>query len=347
MHPAISYEHHQAWLATLNEPVVEPDLPIIDAHHHLWKGYGKPVPWQPDYWIDEFARDLFAGHNVIASVFVECGYGYRTDGPAPLRPVGEVESFDRFAADFAAKHGTRTRPCAGIVGFADLRLGHAVEATLEAQVRASPRRFRGIRQIVNWDPSPDVRYPGFEMKPGLMRDATFQQGFSRLEQFGLSFDAWLFHPQLPDLIALAGRFPYTPIVIDHFGGPVGVGPYAGRRAEIFELWKKDIATLAKLPNTYVKLGGISMEHGGFHWHERPTPPTSDDFVAATRDYFRHAIESFTPGRCLFESNAPVDQISFGYVTLWNGLKKVSAEYGPAERTAMFSGNARRIYRLGI
>ncbi|MSQ92746.1 MAG: amidohydrolase [Gammaproteobacteria bacterium] len=284
---------------------------------------------------------------MIASVFVECGYGYRTDGPVALMPVGEVETMDRFAVEFEAKHGARAKPCAGIVGFADLRLGHAVEETLEAHVRASPRRFRGIRQIVNWDPSPEVRYPGLEMTPGLMLDAKFRKGFSRLESFGLSFDAWLFHPQLPELIALAAKFPYTTIVIDHFGGPVGIGPYATHRAEIMAQWKKDMATLASCPNVRIKLGGIHMEHAGFHWHERSDPPTSDDFIAASGDYFRHAIDCFSPDRCMFESNTPVDQISFAYLTLWNALKKLSVGYSPAERTAMFSGNARRIYRLGV
>lgn len=347
MSSSLTYDRHQAWLAGRRETAIEPELPIIDAHHHLWTGYGKPVPWQPDYWVDEFARDLSAGHNVIASVFVECGYGYRKDGPAALKPAGEVETIDAFAREFEAKHGAGVKACAGIVGFADLRLGHAVEETLEAQLRASLRRFRGIRQIVNWDSSEEVRYVGVEMIPHLMLDAKFQEGFSRLEAFGLSFDAWLWHPQLADLIALAKKFPYTTIVIDHLGGPLGVGPYAGKRAEILVQWKKDIAALAPLPNTYMKLGGLHMEHAGFHWHERAEAPSSDDFVAASSDYFRHAIDRFGPSRCMFESNAPVDQVSFGYVTLWNALKKISAGYSPAERTAMFSGTARRVYRLGV
>jgi predicted TIM-barrel fold metal-dependent hydrolase len=340
-------DKHRAWLNELREEPVEPDLPIIDAHHHLWTGYGQPVPWQPDYWVEEFGRDLGEGHNVIASVFVECGYGYRQDGPAALRPVGEVETIAGFAEQFAAKYGDRSKPCAGIVGFADLRLGAGVAETLEAQIRACPRRFRGIRQIVNWDASAEVRYPGFEMTPGLLRDPTFQEGFAQLEAFGLSFDAWLFHPQIPDLIALAERFPYTTIIVDHFGGPVGIGPYAGRRAEIMVQWKRDIVDLARHPNVQMKLGGINMEHAGYHWHERTHPPTSDDFVAACGEWFSHAIECFGPYRYMFESNAPVDQVSFSYRTIWNALKKLSAAYSPDERVAMFYGNARRIYRLGI
>jgi L-fuconolactonase len=347
MHFSATAEEHLLWLDKGREAVVEPDLPIIDAHHHLWTGYGKPVPWQPDYWLADFAHDLFSGHNIVGTVFVECGYRYRTEGPAALKPAGETETIDRFARDFEAAYGPRCRACAGIVGFADFRLGGAVEETLEAQIRASPRRFRGVRQIVNWDPSAEVRYPGFEIAPEIMRDPTFQEGFARLGQFGLSFDAWLFHPQIPDLFVLARRFPYTTIIVDHFGGPVGVGPYAGKRAEIMAQWKKDVVELARFPNLVMKVGGINMEHAGFRWHERPKPPSSDELIAACGDYFWHAIDCFGPERCMFESNTPVDKVSFSYVTLWNAIKKLSSRYSPAERSALFYGTAQRVYRLGL
>lgn len=344
---AMTPASHRLWLDKVREPIVEPELPIVDAHHHLWTGYGKPVPWQPDYWLADFAEDLFSGHRIIATVFVECGYNYRTTGPDALKPVGEVETLDRFATEFAKAYGERCKACAAIVGHADFRLGATVEETLEAQVLTSPRRFRGIRQITNYDPSPEVNYPGFALPPGLLLDAKFQEGFARLANFGLSFDAWLFHPQIRDIIVLAQRNPYIPIIVDHFGGPVGIGPYAGKREEIKAQWKKDCADLARLPNVVMKIGGINMEHAGFHWHERPLPPTSDEVIAACGDYFRHAIDCFGPDRCMFESNVPVDKVSFSYVTLWNAFKKLSARFGPTERTAMFSGTARRTYRMGI
>jgi predicted TIM-barrel fold metal-dependent hydrolase len=339
-------EDHRGWLEKVREEVLEPGLSIVDAHHHLWLGYGKPVPWQPDYWLAEFAQDLFSGHNIVATVFVECGYGYRTSGSAALKPVGEVETMDGYASEFEKINGTRCKPCAAIVGFANLRLGGAVEETLEAHVQASPSRFRGIRQITNWDPCPEVRYPGFDISAAVLLDATFQEGFARLARFDLSFDAWLFHPQIPEISALANRFPDTTIIVDHFGGPVGVGPYAGKRLEILTQWKEDVAALARHSNVVMKLGGINMEHAGFHWHERSIPPSSDELVAACGDYFLHAIDCFGPDRCMFESNFPVDKISCSYITLWNALKKLSARYGPAERTAMFSGTARRVYRMG-
>jgi L-fuconolactonase len=342
---SLAAAEHRHWLDALNEEVLEPQLPIIDAHHHLWTGYGKPVPWQPDYWLEDFAQDLFSGHNILATVFVQCGYGYRADGPEALKPVGEVETMDRYAREFEKLHGDRCRPCAAIVGFADLRLGAAVDDTLEAHIAAAPSRFRGIRQIANWDPSPGVRYPGYSIPEALLLDAKFQEGFARLAKFGLSFDAWLFHPQLPDLIALVERFPETTVIVDHFGGPTGVGPYAGRRREIMPQWKKDIATLASYPNVLMKLGGINMEHAGFHWHERDQPPSSDELVSATGEYFLHAIDCFGPDRCMFESNFPVDKVSCSYRILWNALKKLSMRYTSSERSALFSGTARRVYRV--
>jgi predicted TIM-barrel fold metal-dependent hydrolase len=190
-----------------------------------------------------------------------------------------------------------------------------------------------------------VRYPGFDIPAGVLLDATFQEGFSRLGNLNLSFDTWLFHPQIPEITVLARRFPGTTIIVDHFGGPVGVGPYAGKRQEIKTQWKKDIRALAELPNVMMKLGGINMEHAGFHWHERSTPPSSGELVAACGDYFFHAIDCFGPDRCMFESNFPVDKISCSYITVWNALKKLSARYSPAERTSMFSGTARRVYRM--
>jgi predicted TIM-barrel fold metal-dependent hydrolase len=295
--------------------------------------------------LDDFGQDLFSGHNILATVFVQCGYGYRTVGPEVLKPVGEVETMDRYAREFATLYGSRCRPCVAIVGFADLSLGDAVQETLEAQIQAAPSRFRGIRQIVNWDPSPEVRYPGYLIPEALLLDPKFQEGFACLAKFNLSFDAWLFHPQLPELIALAKRFPETTIIVDHFGGPTGVGPYSGRRQEITTQWKKDVAALANHPNVLMKLGGINMEHAGFHWHERERPPTSDEIVSATGDYFLHAIDCFGPNRCLFESNFPVDKVSCSYRILWNAFKKLSMRYTPSERSALFYETARRAYRI--
>ncbi|HEX7070751.1 MAG TPA: amidohydrolase family protein [Rhodothermales bacterium] len=344
MSTSMNESSHRAWLDQVQEEILEPDLPIIDAHHHLFRGYGKPVPWQPDYWSAEHARDLAIGHNIRATVYVECGFGYRDSGPAELRPVGETELIREYGETFRSATSVDCCACAAIVGFADLRLGGAVEETLEAHLQAAPDRFRGIRQIVNWDPSEEVRYPGFAIEPGLATSSAFLDGFSRLAKWGLSFDAWMFHPQLPEIRALAARFPDTTIILDHVGGPVGIGPYAGRRAEILAHWKKDIAALAEHPNVFVKLGGLSMEHAGFHWHERPTPPTSDELAAAMGDYILYAIDAFGPERCMFESNFPVDKVSCSYAVLWNAFKKLSRRFSNQERASLFCETAARVYR---
>jgi len=336
---------HQAWLALTPEEPIEPALPIVDAHHHLWlSGYGKAVPWQPDYWHDEHAKDLDSGHNVLATVFVECGYGYRQSGPQELRPVGETEQLDAYAREFQQRTGVHTQAAAAIVGFADLRLGAAVDAVLEAHMQASDR-FRGIRQIVNWVPSEVVRYPGFAIGPGLLLDERFNEGFARLARHGLSFDAWLFHPQLGELVTLAQRFPDTTIVLDHAGRPVGIGPYANKREEAFAYWREQISALARLPNVYVKLGGLNMEHAGMHWHERARPPSSDELLAANASYLDHAIAEFGPQRCMFESNFPVDKVSCSYRTLWNMYKKATRAFTPSERTMLLHGTAAKAYRL--
>jgi L-fuconolactonase len=336
---------HQAWLAMTEEEVLEPALPIIDAHHHLWlDGYGKPVPWQPDYWHEEHAKDLASGHNVRATIFVECGYGYRQSGWAELRPVGETVQLDRYGREFRQRTGLDCQAAAAIVGFADLRLGAEVDAVLEAHLQASDR-FRGIRQIVNWDASEEVRYPGFQIAPGLLLDARFMAGFARLARYGLSFDAWLFHPQLPELVKLAQRFPDTTIVLDHAGRPVGIGPYAGKREEVLRQWRAHIGELAKLPNVFVKIGGLNMEHAGLHWHERARPPTSDELLAANAAYIDHVVAEFGPERCMLESNFPVDKVSCSYRTVWNMHKKATRALTPSERSAMFHGTAQRVYRL--
>ena len=338
---------HSNWLAQSSEPVLDPDQPIIDAHHHLWHGFGKPVPWQPDYWHAEHGKDIASGHNIVATVFVECGYNYDTGAPAGFGPIGETRTIDAYAASFSEATGSACKAAAAIVGFADRTLGAAVEAMLEAHLKAAPSRFRGIRQITPWDQSADVRYPGFSIAPELLLSEQFRDGFSRLQKFNLSFDAWLFHPQIPEIADLARHFPDTTIILDHFGGPLGVGPYAGKRAEIFQQWKKDIAVVAQNPNVRVKLGGLAMEHAGFHWHDRKRPPTSDELVAACGDYYLQAIDLFGPERCMFEANFPVDKISCSYRTLWNAHKKIGRRFSSGERQAMFHDTAKKTYRIAL
>jgi predicted TIM-barrel fold metal-dependent hydrolase len=328
-----------AWLAQVAETPLEPALPIIDPHHHLWD--------HPDnrYLLDEILRDTGSGHNVIATVFVDCLSMYRADGPQALRPVGETEFVNGIAAQSASGQYGPTRIAAGIASFADLTLGAAVEPVLQAHIAAAPARFRGIRHAAGFDPHPDVRNSHTNPPADLYQSARFREGFAKLSGLQLSFEAWQYHTQLPAVTELARAFPATTIILNHLGGPLGIGPYEGRRAEIFPQWKKDMAELAGCPNVVVKLGGINMPANGFGWHRRPSPPTSDELAAATRDYYLHAIDRFGPARCMFESNFPVDKISCSYAVLWNAFKKIAAGFTAQEKAQLFHRTAAEVYRL--
>lgn len=327
------------WLEKVKEAALEPALPIIDPHHHLWDHPGSR------YELDELMADAAQGHNIRATVFVECKSMYRDSGPDALKPVGETEYVNGIAAKSASGGFGETRVAAAIVGFADLRLGNAVDEVLEAHIAVAPARFRGIRHASAFDDSPDVRASHTLPPKGLLGLPAFREGYARLAKYGLSFDAWLYHTQIPELTALARANPETTIVFDHFGGPIGIGPYEGKRAEIFAQWKKDVAELASCPNVTAKLGGINMAVNGFGWHKRELPPTSDELVAATRDWYLHSIDVFGPGRCMFESNFPVDKLSCSYGVLWNAFKKIARGFSGAEKASLFHDTAKRVYRL--
>jgi predicted TIM-barrel fold metal-dependent hydrolase len=238
-----------------------------------------------------------------------------------------------------------TRVCAGIVGHADLRLGARVEAVLQAHLRAGGGRFRGIRHITAWDES--VRRATNAPQPGLLGDATFREGFARLAPLGLSFDAWLYHPQIGELTALARAFPDTPIVLNHVGGPLAIGAYAGRREEVFGHWAASVRELATCPNVCMKLGGLGMWIAGFDFHEGPEPPTSERLAAAWRPYIETCVEAFGAARCMFESNFPVDKGSYPYAAYWNACKRLARGASAAEKAELFSRCAARFYRLAL
>lgn len=327
------------WLALVTEEIVEPDLPIIDPHHHLWDFPGSR------YMLDELNADTGSGHNVRSTVFVECTAMYRADGPDHLKPVGETEFVNGIAAQSASGQYGEMRACKGIVGFADLALGAAVEEVLEAHIIAAPDRFRGIRHANAFDDSDEVRPSHTNPPKGLFGHKNFREGFAKLANYGLSFDVWTFHHQIAETTALARAFPDTTIILDHFGGPLGIGPHAGKRAEIFAQWMKDIVNLAECENVVVKTGGINMAVNGFDWHKRATPPTSDELVVATGDYFLHTIDAFGPNRCMMESNFPVDKQSCSYPVMWNAMKKIVKDFSADEKAALFHDTAKRIYRL--
>ncbi len=317
------------------EEVLEPERPICDPHHHLWD---RP---ESRYVLDDLLADTGSGHNVISTVFVECAASYRTSGPAELRPVGETEFVDAIAV---AAEASPTKVAAGIVSFADLNLGPHVGVVLDAHAEASTR-FRGIRHAAGWDASDEVRNSHSDPPEGMLATAAFRRGFAELAARGLSFDAWLYHPQLPELTDLARAFPETTIVLDHFGGPLGIGPYEGKRDEIYATWKTAVAELAACGNVVAKLGGLVMPVNGWGFHKRDEPPSSDELAAATRDWYLRAIDVFGPDRCMFESNFPVDKVSCSYRTLWNSFKKIASAFDEAEKDAMFRRTAERVYRI--
>ena len=336
---------NQAWLELSVEETLDPSLPIIDPHHHLWDFRADGV--SPRYLMNEFQMDLSAGHNIVATVFIECGAMYKTDGPTALRSVGEMEFANGIAAMSASGMYGATRVGAGLVGNADLCLGEAVGEVLDALAVAGGGRFRGIRDQANWEADERIRNGRFVNGPHAYMDPDFRVGFSELEKRDLSFEAWCFHTQITELTDLAQEFPNTRIVLNHFGGPLGVGPYAGRQDEVFEIWKGDVAKLAGCPNVYAKLGGINMDINGFGWEGQDRPPESSTLMDATRRFYDHTISCFGVSRCMFESNFPVDKLSCSYNTLWNSFKRMTEEYSADERTALFHDTANKFYRLGL
>ncbi|HUO91585.1 MAG TPA: amidohydrolase family protein [Rhizomicrobium sp.] len=349
-------------MAQASEPILEPDLPIVDPHHHLWDrtAPGAPQIPLPDhpfsriiannarYLLPELLKDVQSGHNIVATVFLECGAMYRASGPDALRCVGETEFVNGVAAMTASGIYGDVRACAGIVGHANLRLGDAVEDVLRAHIHAGNGRFRGIRHSASYDEDAGVlglmanRHP-----PGLYGDAKFREGFKWLHKLGLSFDAWLLEPQLPDLIELARAFPDTQIVLDHVGTPLGMASYRGKLQERFAPWKENIRKLAKSENVAVKLGGLAMPFAGFPSFYSTPPASSEQLAKEWKPYIETCIEAFGPQRCMFESNFPVDSGSCAYPVLWNALKRLAAGCSPAEKTALFSGTAARVYRLAL
>jgi L-fuconolactonase len=332
----------ESWLAKcVPEPILDPDLPIVDTHHHLWDMPGYR------YLLDEFLADLGTGHNVVATVFEECRSMYRAHGPEEMRPVGEVEFVAGVAAMSDSGRYGPTRICRGIVGYADLALGDRVAAVLEAEIAAGGGRFRGIRYSAGWDADPVIGNSHGVSAPGLYLDADVRAGMKRLEKLGLVLDAWLFHPQLPEAIDLARAFPNAGIVLCHMGGPLGYGPYAGKKDEVFADWKASMADLARCPNVSVKLGGVMMRLAAYDYMKLPAPPSSEALARLWEPYVTTCIDLFGPDRCMVESNFPVEKMGIGSAALWNAFKRMTAGASPDEKKAIFSGTADRVYRLGL
>jgi len=310
-----NYPIREAWLQQWDEDILEPDLPIVDPHHHLWDRGG----WR--YLLHELLDDLNSGHTIVATVFLQCRSMHRADGPEEYRPVGETEFVNGVAAMSASGGFGSARVCAGIVGHADLRLGARVGDVLEAHIRAGGGRFRGVRHTTAWDADSSVVNPSNVASPGLMADASFREGLATLTSLGLSFDAWLYHPQIDELTDLARALPDARIVLNHVGGPLGIGAYSGHNDEVFERWSKSIRNLASCPNVHVKLGGLGMRINGLGFEDNPRPLSTEALAAGLRPFFETCVEAFGAERCMFESNFPVDRRSCSYTVLWNTFKR--------------------------
>ena len=325
------------WLFTTREEIIEPSRRVIDPHHHFFAP-DQPFPY---YDLGDLWRDT-AGHGVKKTVFLQCWQNYRTDGREELRSVGETEWVDGIARQSHLEPG-KAQVC-GIVGTAELRLGARVREVIEAHASAS-KLFKGVRQMAPWDASPDVMSLEGVAEGRIYLDPQFQEGVRVLQDMGYLYETWLYHPHITHLIALARAAPGVPIVLDHMGSPLGVGPYATHRGEVFQEWSRDISKLAAYPNVTIKLGGLLMPWQGFHFEDKPRAPSSDEIVAAQRQYYDHAIEAFGTKRCMFQSNFPVEKNAVSYDVLWNAFKKFAAKYSEDEKDDLFYGTAATVYRL--
>jgi L-fuconolactonase len=329
----------QDWLDKRREEIIEPDLPIIDPHHHLWDRSGYR------YLFPELLADVGSGHNIRATCYEQAREMYRADGPEELKSLGETQFVSGVSAMSASGKYGPTRCIAGIIGFVDLRLGSRAKEILERHIAVSDGRLRGIRNGSTWSDDPVLKTFTAGGPPGLLLDSSFREGFAALAPLGLAFDGWMFQTQLGDLVDLVRAFPQTTIVLNHCGGPLAIGPYAGRREEAFTEWRDRIREIASHPNTYVKLGGLGMKMPGFTFFENDIPPSSQDLEKAWRPYIETCISAFGPQRAMFESNFPVDKGTCSYQVLWNAFKRIAAGYSADEKAALFSGAAAKAYRL--
>ena len=332
-----------AWLQLTPETALEPDLPICDAHHHVWADRHEPLAYRR-YLLPDLAADIRdSGHNVRSTVFIEVKAFYRTDGAEEMRPVGEVAHVDGLADEAASGQHGPTKIAAAIVGHADLKLGDRVAPVLEAMQTASAR-FRGIRHSAGWDASPELAQRDIQ---GVMSTPQYRAGARVLAKLGLTLDNSLYHTQLDELAALARAVPELTIVLNHIGGLVRVGPYAERDNAVLADWRRGIAAVAACPNVVLKLGGVGQKRFGFDWLARPKPIGSHELAQTLAPLMHYCIDTFGPNRCMFESNFPVDKVSYSYTVVFNAFKRLSKDYSASERGALFHDTAARVYRIAV
>lgn len=329
------------WLALTQEPSLEPELPICDPHHHFWDLRPGSIPYQR-YLLHELNGDIYSGHNIRSTVFLEARSMYNIDAPEELRPVGEVEFVQGLAAASASGVYGLSRAASGIMGNADLKLGAGVAPVLDALQAASPNRFRGIRHNVTWNTDPQWHNRETE---GILANDDFRAGAQVLSQKGFVLDLMQSFPQLQEIAAFAKAVPDLPIVVNHLGGVSRVGIYEGKDEEIIPAWKEGITTVAACPNVTMKLGGMGMPRFGYGWHAREVPIGSEELAEAMAPWMNYCIEQFGPERCMFESNFPPDKVSFSYNVMYNAFKRLSKGYSATERAALFHDTAVGVYQI--
>ncbi|MDA1128088.1 MAG: amidohydrolase family protein [Chloroflexi bacterium] len=331
------------WLAQSPEETLEPEMPICDPHHHFWVSRPEPVHYQK-YLLPELTADVSSGHNVRSTVFIEVRCEYRQDGPDEMKPVGEVEYIQTIADESATGNHGQTRAAAAIIGHADLKLGEGVRPVLEAMQNASPNRFRGVRHSVGWDESPELA--NRDIKGALGTDG-YRAGAKVMESMGLVLENSMYFHQLSELAEFARTVPELTIVLNHIGGLCRIGPYANRDDDVIPQWRKGVEEVAKCPNIIMKLGGVGQLRYGYYWHDRETAIGSEELAGSLGPLMNHCIQKFGPDRCMFESNFPVDKISYSYNVVYNAFKRLSKEYSATERAALFHDTAARVYNINV
>jgi len=327
-----------SWLSKLKEEILEPDLVIVDPHHHLWlrNGYSYLMP--------EFAADLGSGHKVVATVFAECHSMYRKDGPEQELSLGETEFVRGQAAMSDSGQYGPTRACQALFGNVDLTLGADVSVLLEKHIDISGGRFRGVRYSTGWDR--DERIQNVVANPNMLVDARVITASRALVEQNLSLDCWLYHPQLKEVAQLADALPDLRIILNHVGSPILGGPNRGKVDEVFADWREQIQMVAKRQNVFVKLGALPIRMPGFDG-DRKLPPGSEEVAAAWKPWLHACIDAFGSSRSMFESNFPVQKRWCSYQVCWNAFKRIAAEFSLDEKKDLFGGAAARAYNLTI
>ena len=334
------HKRYYDWLALVKEEIIDPELPIIDPHHHLWNGDNQLAGSFP-YLIEHLSEDTNSGHNIVGTIFMECAQGYYLGGEDKYKPIGETEYVLKIIKE--SKNTSNSSNILGIISFADLMLGSKVKDVLNQHIIAGEGLFKGIRHAAGWDQSDEIHNSHSNPVENIYSNKSFRKGAEELIKLNLTFDAWHYHHQINDLTDFAKNYPELTIIHNHFGGPLGVGPYQNKRREIFKKWKDDVSLLSESKNVYAKLGGLAMPVNGWNFHKQDKPATSDQIIDMHYEYYLHTIECFGVDRCMFESNFPVDRRSVSYHVLWNAFKKMVFNYSGDDKNKLFFQNAKEVY----